>query len=372
VTDDFAIEGEDAAYVPCDELAAALVVEEEGAISGLATGFVARDQSASSLPAQEREAIVGSGVGYVPGPCLALFVAVGAGGEILTSPDGINWTGQVSGFGSSDIFNVTWSQELGLFVVVGASGKLATSPDGVTWTLRTSGFGTSSIRGVAWSPTLGEFIAVGALGKTSSSPDGVTWTLHTISALNTFEFTGVRWSTALGLYVLVGNSGGSGVVATSPNGLVPWTVRSSGLGATFVRNVAWSGSSFIVVGDAGTLTRSVNGVTWAAQSLPGNLDTVTLSGIVWGPGLWVLGAGIFAGVGRAATSPTGVAPWTERDPVFGNNSVGGNAWSPPLALLAMVGNGGKISTSPDGVTWTARVSGITTSIVRVAWSGPLP
>ena len=37
----------------------------------------------------------------------------------------------------------------GLWVAAGQSGKLATSPDGVTWTQQTSGFGTSVIYAVA-------------------------------------------------------------------------------------------------------------------------------------------------------------------------------------------------------------------------------
>lgn len=101
MTDDFAVDGQDGAYVPCDELAAELDADEEGAISGLASGYVAQDQLASALPAQEREAIVGSAVGFVAAPCGCV------GTDILVIDD----FGRVVGVGWSDAtgpdYNVT-------------------------------------------------------------------------------------------------------------------------------------------------------------------------------------------------------------------------------------------------------------------------
>ena len=55
---------------------------------------------------------------------------------ILTSPDGITWTEQISGT-SNNLAEVVY--ENGSFLVVGHSGTILTSPDGITWTARSSG-----------------------------------------------------------------------------------------------------------------------------------------------------------------------------------------------------------------------------------------
>jgi hypothetical protein len=60
-----------------------------------------------------------------------------------------------------------------LFVVVGEGGAIATSPTGFTWTARSSGT-TQKLNGIAWSGT--KFVAVGAHGTAVSSSDGITWT----------------------------------------------------------------------------------------------------------------------------------------------------------------------------------------------------
>jgi hypothetical protein len=92
-----------------------------------------------------------------------LFVAVGAKGTILTSPDGVSWTPRTSGTDSS-LFGVTYGN--GLFVAVGAKGTILTSPDGVSWTQRISG--GYRLNGVAYGNGL--FVAVGEEGIILTSP----------------------------------------------------------------------------------------------------------------------------------------------------------------------------------------------------------
>ena len=64
-------------------------------------------------------------------------------------------------------------------LVGGAAGTAETSPDGVTWTAQTTGFGSANISGVAYSPSLQQFVAVGTGGVLQTSPDAVTWTTRT-------------------------------------------------------------------------------------------------------------------------------------------------------------------------------------------------
>lgn len=62
----------------------------------------------------------------------SLYVAVGAGGAVITSPNGQTWTAQNSTV--SDSFNeVVYNSTSGLFIAVGGSSALIRSSNGVTW-----------------------------------------------------------------------------------------------------------------------------------------------------------------------------------------------------------------------------------------------
>lgn len=83
------------------------------------------------------------------------FVAVGSGGRITTSPDGVAWTEQVPASGSS-LYAVCWSG--GEFVAVGSGGSVRVSPDGISWMDEDPGT-TNRLFGVACSA--GTWVAVG-------------------------------------------------------------------------------------------------------------------------------------------------------------------------------------------------------------------
>lgn len=73
------------------------------------------------------------------------FATVGYDGIILTSSDGISWTGRTSGT-SASLSGITWSGTQ--FAAVGEDGIILTSSDGITWTARTSGT-TNQFSGIA-------------------------------------------------------------------------------------------------------------------------------------------------------------------------------------------------------------------------------
>jgi len=114
---------------------------------------------------------------------------------------GTTWTQRT--WQGNSLFDVTYGN--GLFVAVGSGGIILTSPDGVSWTLRNSGT-SRDINGVAYAKGL--FVAVGERGTIVTSPDGVTWTA---GALPTSRgFWGVAYGN--GLFVAVGG----GTILTSP------------------------------------------------------------------------------------------------------------------------------------------------------------
>jgi hypothetical protein len=126
-----------------------------------------------------------------------IFVAVGDGGTIVTSTDGMSWTPEVSG-SSELLFNVAFGD--GTFVVVGGSqqGVIFTSTDGVNWTKRNSGT-SASLSNVAYAN--GTFIAVGAGGTIVQSDPVVSSPKLTLSVPATqLQFS---WPAAAGVFSIL-------------------------------------------------------------------------------------------------------------------------------------------------------------------------
>ena len=106
-----------------------------------------------------------------------MFVAVGGGGRIASSPDGENWTMRHEA--GSAFRWVTWgqlTQDSGLFVAIGEGtpSALMTSPDGITWTNRSVAAITGNWSGAAFGG--GMFMLIGPNGQAAWSRNGETWT----------------------------------------------------------------------------------------------------------------------------------------------------------------------------------------------------
>lgn len=106
-----------------------------------------------------------SGVAFGDG----LFVAVGDGGTISTSSDGIWWNGSHSGT-ERELSAIAWNGAR--FVVAGAAGTLLTSENGTLWTSVDSGV-TDDLNGLLFHD--GQWLAVGDAGRLLHSLDGLLW-----------------------------------------------------------------------------------------------------------------------------------------------------------------------------------------------------
>lgn len=136
-------------------------------------------------------------------PSLDLFCAVAScpdtsggpvSGLVATSPNGVTWTTRAAtaavfgstamGGGSNCMLGeVAWSAALSLFIAVGAYGIILTSPDGITWTERTSG--TSQVlRHIACNNSLSMIVVSGSGGTLLRSTNGITWTSTPLGETN--------------------------------------------------------------------------------------------------------------------------------------------------------------------------------------------
>jgi photosystem II stability/assembly factor-like uncharacterized protein len=219
------------------------------------------------------------------------MVAVGTHGTVLTSNDGIVWSKWILGTGSP-LNSVSWTGNQ--FFISGQYGDLLSSPDGLEWTVLDSASNhsgsfslvrwvydryfrstclsleTSSdaknwtsrgqstysdcIGNVMWT---GKYFAVVGSRSTRTSSDGLAWVKHPdrteLNDLYSITQAGTRW-------VGVGEAG---AVWTSSD-LIAWkqvrppTYGVDGLpsGYATMNAVAWTGSKLIAVGFAGQVYSS--------------------------------------------------------------------------------------------------------------------
>ena len=225
-----------------------------------------------------------------------LFVAVGLGGVIKTSPDGVTWTSRTASV-AANFNDVAYAN--GTFVavggtVVGVTEPVTLSADGVTWTNPTTPF-TGTMNGVSFGNDI--WVAVGSQVSAVSTDNGDTWTKYTgISAL------------ALAQGLSYGNgvffAAGIGSVITSPDG-VTWTDRQIS-GAGVFLDVAFGNQLFVALDGAGRIYTSTDSVNWTQRR---QNDGDTWRSLVYGNGMFVAFADTAGGDG-AMYSIDGVT-WTK-------------------------------------------------------------
>ena len=252
------------------------------------------------------------------------------------------WSSRTSGFTSTQINALAAGN--GVFIAGGASGTMSYSPDGINWTTRTSGFGSTAINALTFGNNL--FIAGGASGTMTTSTDGITWTSRT-SAFGSNAINALAYGK--NLYVA---GGATGTLATSTDGIT-WTTRTSGFGTSAINGIAfglgqfaaagasidngsYSSGLYVAVGATGTLATSPDGITWTTRT-SGFGSPYAINGVAFGYSKSIVEA---SGYNSHAAQPIFVA----------------------------VGAGGIITTSFDGITWTARTSGVSTAISSVTFA----
>ena len=255
------------------------------------------------------------------------FIAVGYGGAVITSTNGITWLRQPAPT-TSALYAVTSGG--GAVVAVGDSGCVLLSTNGSDWELRDAGT-TNDLRGVAYGN--GQFVALTARSTLLTSSNATSW-------LTTLNATPYGWP-LYGLFFgggLFFACGGPGLVVTSADGL-NWTPGYLPAYCYFSCG-AYGNGVFVVAGKTmgyDQTARSTNGVTWTTQRLQ------EFSALCYGGGLF-LGCGLnymqWSVDGNSWMRTT--VPATVRGVAYG------------LGQYAVVGDGGAILTATDPSVWTLR------------------
>lgn len=245
--------------------------------------------------------------------------------------DGSNWQLTAS-LGRDNWYGMAFGA--GKFLTVGAGGKVLASVDGANWS------SPATIAG--WSGTTdneylnGQFVSL-ASSRLAWSADGATW--------NVGGLPSGSWNSAAygnGVYVTVDASNNSLIAAaSSPAG--PW--GSKAVPGRWYR-VAFGAGRFIASGfvATSTLVTSTDGVNWT--SIPNPLPGANQGGIAFVNGRFILVQGA-----KVAVSTDGVSWSVASSPV--DFSAGYPYIAYGGGTYVVLGSGTRLITSTDGVTWTA-------------------
>ncbi|MBX7098480.1 MAG: hypothetical protein K1X89_12280, partial [Myxococcaceae bacterium] len=261
-----------------------------------------------------------------------VFVAVGNDGILLRSTDGLEWTTVTEG---ATVRYTSMAYGAGRFVAMGGGNgltpRLLTSTDGLSWS-----FGPRV--GINVRALSSGFWAGGNAGQVAHSDDGLTWTV-----VQTPAFYPVS-DVAQGPGGLV-TVGGFGEVYSSADG-GSWTRSDAGTNQTLIRVVNANGL-FVATG-GGTLFTSGDGKGWTKQTLPGS-PFESLMSINYQGGSWLV-----TGRQKVFTSVDAVTWSSVAQPAFNLDGVAFHDGT----QYVMSRSQPWLFTSPDGVAWSARDSGV--------------
>lgn len=273
-----------------------------------------------------------------------LWVAVGSGGGVLWSRDGIHWK-EGSAPTTVDLRGVTHTPAG--WVAVGDQSTVIYSTDGVHWRVGVTAM-PCALLGLAKSGS--GLVAVGGSGRVLRSGDGRRWS--PVARPTGEDLYGV--TRGPGRFVAVG---ADGTLLTSGSGAT-WTRRATGTKLN-LHTVFWTGSEYLAGGDRGIVLTSRDGSGWRRIKFPA---FHSVRAFATGNG-----AVVAAGAGTIARRPAAGAPWELE-------SAGFQHFQTSVAYgggrFVIVGHNGQALVSTDGgVTWTAAKSGIEDNLDAVVWTG---
>lgn len=209
------------------------------------------------------------------------YVTAGSGGVILRSSDGINWGADASPTSASLSALIANGA---VYVAAGVGGTIVYSTDGINWSLSNSGT-TNNLYSLAYGN--GTYVAVGANGTILTSADAITWAAPVVPTMANLTAVGYGTPNSAAQFVALG-AGGTLLTSTDA---VTWTLQAPIATAPNLASVLF-GSQYVAVGSNGSDFTSSDGINWQAKTSGTNNNLNALTRVPMG----------FIGVGNAGTN----------------------------------------------------------------------
>ena len=229
-----------------------------------------------------------------------------------------------------------------------ADARKATPID--SWA-KTNNFLPTAVLNAAADNGNGTYVAVGNLGIILSSSDATNWTVRVPSSTTNKNLWGVAYGAAAGFtgFVAVGDAK---TISTSIDG-VTWNTTTSSTITGNMKAITFGNGLFVAVGDGGRIFTSLNAVTWTQRAATLSADS-SLRSIIYVPSL-----GRFTAVGtggRVLVSDGGL--FWEKQVIPSGGTLQGIAFGVPLGwpnpIYVAVNSSGTVFVSCDGLmTWSA-------------------
>jgi photosystem II stability/assembly factor-like uncharacterized protein len=276
-----------------------------------------------------------------------LFVAVGASGTVITSPDVVTWTVQTSGI-SQTLTTVGYGNDL--FVTSGGAsssnaGHIWTSTNGIAWTEQTSP-AYELFRDVLYAGS--NYFLIG--GKIITSANGTAWSI--VHGATGWDIWGVAYGN--GVYA-AGTLTGDIIISSDG---IRWT-QPTYPDVTTIMDMAYCPINQRFVGGIsdGLIYSANNGVTWSLHTF---VPDESLNGLYYVHdrfiGTCANGSLIFSPYGIVWSDDSTASSASLQGATYGNNT------------FVVVGYGGEVVTSQDdGVSWQVQTSVTGNNLKSVAY-----
>jgi len=224
------------------------------------------------------------------------FVALAKnGGSVLTTDNVKNsWTKTDATAVPAGMADMVFGG--GKFVAVGKAGRACVSSDGSSWRASNGLNPDDDFTAVKYGGNT--YLALGAKGSVYKSSDGSTWTKlagKSVTSYKQIAYSGSK-------FVAVGDSG----VSVSSDGK-SWERKGDAKG---LNGVAFGGGKFVAVGDGGVIIYSADGDTWTPGE--GVDNSSILTSVAFGGGKFVVG-GKTSGNFAVITVSTDGQHWNSQD-----------------------------------------------------------
>ena len=235
-----------------------------------------------------------------------------------------------------------------------------------SFTITNNGYGYTSIPSVTVLDTSAKFVAIRNGASATSAYSTVANLSSSWTAGNTLASKTDMAALAYGggIYVAVGGTSGTASAASSTDGIT-WTDRSSAITALSGGSygaITYGNGVFIATNNGGiTTSYSTNGVTWTAGGNLPNVGSNYWTNVAYGNGRFVAVQGNGGASTSVAYSIDKGATWTAVPAGIGSSQTWTRVKYAQGMFVAIASGTQYCATSPDGIVWTVRTTGMPSS-----------